>query len=123
MFCNTLTFKFGKTIGLLYLLSAVSGIITILAEKLFYVLKHAPVPSYGLFFVVVLLLNAGVILVANFFIIQIILFVIDCIKLKKILGQPQKECPLSKEIFEYVLFALSLIVPIGYLAAILPNIK
>lgn len=95
MFRNTLTFKFGKTIGLLYLLSAVSGIITILAEKLFYVLKQAPEPSYGLFFVVVLLLNAGVILVANFFIIQIILFVIDCIKFKQIFGQPQEECPLE----------------------------
>lgn len=123
MFRNTLTFKFGKTIGLFYLLCIAAGTITILAEKLYYAIKHITPPDYGLFFAVVLLMNAAVILIANFFFIQIILFLIDCVRLKKIIKMPAVNTPMPKQIYEYFLFALSVIIPIGYIAAILPNIK
>lgn len=115
MFRNTLTFKFGKTIGLLYLLSIAAGLFTIIAEKIFYAIKHTPVPSYGLFFVVIILLNAAIILVINFVAAEIILFIIDCFRMKKIMKLPVTELPLSKQIYEYILFFLSLAVPIALL--------
>ena len=80
-------------------------------------------PDYGLSYVVVILLNAFVILVANFFVIEIILFVINCFRIKKILNSEKNELSLFRLIFEYFLFSISVLVPIGYICAILPNIK
>lgn len=115
MFRNTLTFKFGKTIGLFYLLCISAGIITIIAEKLYYAVQHTPPPDYGLAFAVIILLNAFVIIIINFLIIEIILFIIDCIRFKKITEMPAENITLPKQIFEYFLFALSIIAPVLFL--------
>lgn len=72
MFRNTLTFKFGKTIGLFYLLCISAGIITIIAEKLYYAVQHTTPPDYGLAFAVIILLNAFVIIIINFLIIDMV---------------------------------------------------
>ncbi len=123
MFRNTLTFKFGKTLGIFYLTCAAACVLTIAAERIYYIIKQVPVPDYGLSYVVVILLNAFVILVANFFVIEIILFVINCFRIKKILNSEKNELSLFRLIFEYFLFSISVLVPIGYICAILPNIK
>ena len=123
MFRNTLTFKFGKFLGIFYLSCAAACLFTIAAEKIYYIIKQAPVPDYGLIFVVVILINAFVILAANFFVIEIILFVIDCFRIKKILNSKKEELSLLRQIFEYFLFSISVLVPVGYICAILPNIK
>ena len=123
MLRNTLTFKFGKTIGLFYLICTAAGIFTITAEKIYYLIRHTQIPDYGLSFVVILLLNAFVIFVANFFAIEIILAVIDCFRIKKIINQSKSETNLPRQIYEYILFSISIIVPAGYICAILPNIK
>ena len=123
MFRNTLTFKFGKTIGLFYLICILSGIFTIVVEKIYYLLKQVEMPDYGLSFVVIILLNAFVILAANFFVVEIILFIIDCCRIKKILSsRPKIELSLLRLGFDYLLFSISILVPIGYMCAILPNI-
>ncbi len=123
MFRNTLTFKFGKTIGLFYLFCISASILTIIAEKIYHLILHTTTSSYGLFFAVVLLLNASVIFVANFFIAEFILFIIDCFRIKTIKQLPNIETSKIKTIFEYILFTLSLLVPLCYICAILPNIK
>ena len=123
MFRNTLTFKFGKTIGLFYLFCISASILTIIAEKIYHLILHTTTSSYGLFFAVVLLLNASVIFVANFFIAEFILFIIDCFRIKTIKQLPKIETSKIKTIFEYFLFTLSLLVPLCYICAILPNIK
>lgn len=123
MFRNTLTFKFGKTIGLFYLFCISASILTIIAEKIYHLILHTTTSSYGLFFAVVLLLNASVIFVANFFIAEFILFIIDCFRIKTIKQLPNIETSKIKTIFEYFLFTLSLLVPLCYICAILPNIK
>lgn len=123
MFRNTLTFKFGKTIGLFYLLCISAGIITIIAEKLYYAINHVTPRDYGLAFAVIILMNVFVIIAANLFIIEVILIIIDCIRLKKLAAIPKIEISLPKQIYEYLLFALSVIVPVCYAAAILTNIK
>lgn len=92
MLRNTLTFKFGKTIGLFYLICTAAGIFTITAEKIYYLIRHTQIPDYGLSFAVILLLNAFVIFVANFFAIEIILAVIDCFRIQKsLISQNQKQ--------------------------------
>ena len=123
MFRNTLTFKFGKTIGLFYLFCISASILTIIAEKIYHLILHTTTSSYGLFFAVVLLLNASVIFVADFFIAEFILFIIDCFRIKTIKQLPNIETSKIKTIFEYFLFTLSLLVPLCYICAILPNIK
>ncbi len=123
MFRNTLTFKFGKTIGLFYLYCIAASILTIIAEKIYHLFSHTTPSSYGLFFAVVLLLNAFVIFAANFFIAEIILFIIDCFRIKTIMQTPKIEKTKIKTIFDYFLFALSLLVPACYIIAIIPNIK
>ena len=123
MFRNTLTFKFGKTFGLFYLFCISASILTIIAEKIYHLILHTTTSSYGLFFAVVLLLNASVIFVANFFIAEFILFIIDCFRIKTIKQLPNIETSKIKTIFEYFLFTLSLLVPLCYICAILPNIK
>lgn len=111
MFRNTLTFKFGKTIGLFYLLCIAVCIFTIIAEKLYYAIQNLTPPSHGLFFVVIILLNVFVILTTNFLIIEFILLIIDCFRLKKIKNLPVIQTPLPQKIFECILFILSIIVP------------
>ena len=123
MFRNTLTFKFGKTLGIFYLICAAACLLTVAAERIYYLIKQVSTPDYGLFLVVVILLNAFVILVANFFVIEIILFVIDCFRIKKILNSEKNELSRLRLIFEYFLFSISVLVPAGYICAILPNIK
>ena len=123
MFRNTLTFKFGKTTGLFYLFCISASILTIIAEKIYHLILHTSASSYGLFFAVVLLLNASVIFVANFFIAEIILCIIDCFRIKTIKQLSKIEKSKIKTIFEYFLFTLSLLVPLCYICAILPNIK
>ena len=111
MFQNTLTFKFGKTIGLFFLFCIAAGVITIIAEKLYYALQHSSPPDYGLAFAVIILLNVFVILTTNFFIVEIILFIVDCLRLKKIKNLQTAKLPLAKQIYEYLLFVLSITVP------------
>ena len=43
MLRNTLTFRFGKTIGLFYLFCMAAGIFTIAAEKIYYLIKIAQI--------------------------------------------------------------------------------
>lgn len=112
MFRNTLTFKFGKTIGLFYLLCISAGITTIIAEKLYYAMKHTTPPDYGLEFAVIILLNAFIIIIINFLIIEIILFIIDCFRFKKIKNLPVVETSRAKQFYEYLLFILSIILPL-----------
>ena len=123
MFRNTLTFKFGKTTGLFYLFCIVASLFTIIAEKIYHLISHTNSSSYGLFYAVVLLLNAFVIFVTNFFIGEIILFLIDCFRIKKVKQLPKLETSKIKTTFEYFLFTLSLLVPLCYICAIIPNIK
>ena len=123
MFRNSLTFKFGKTIGLLYLFCIAAGIFSIAIEKIYYLLKHVEMPDYGLSFVIIILLNVFVILAANFFIVEIILFIIDCCRIKKIINCNKKaELNIFQQYFDYLLFLISILVPIAYMCAILPNI-
>ena len=123
MFRNTLTFKFGKTLGIFYLSCAAACLLTIAAEKVYYLIKQVPVPDYGLLFVVVLLLNAFVILAANFFVLEIVLFIIDCFRIKKNLSCKKNELSRLRLFFEYFLFSISILVPVSYICAIMPNIK
>ncbi len=123
MFRNTLTFKFGKMVGIFYLFCISASILTITAEKIYHLFSNTTTSSYGLFFAVVLLLNAFVIFVANFFIAEIILFIIDCFKIKSIIQIPKIETTKIKTIFDYCLFTLSLLVPACYIIAIVPNLK
>ena len=121
---NTLTFRFGKTIGLFYLFCMAAGIFTIAAEKIYYLIKQTEMPGYGLSFAVIIFLNAFVIFAAIFFIVEIILFIIDCFRIKKIVngGLKNDSNPLYL-CFDYLLFSISIFVPIAYMCAILPNIK
>ena len=63
-----------------------AGIFTIAAEKIYYLIKQAEMPGYGLSFAVIIFLNAFVIFAAIFFIVEIILFIIDCFRIKKIVN-------------------------------------
>ena len=122
MIRNTLSFKFGKTIGLFYLICTAAGIFTVAAEKIYYLIKQAEMPGYGLSFVVIILLNAFVIFAAIFFIVEIILFIIDCCRIKKIINSSPDELSPLRRYFDYLLFSISIFVPVGYMYAILSNI-
>ena len=121
MFRNSLTFKFGKTIGFFYLICAIAGIFTIALEKVYYLIKQTETPDYGLSFVIIIFLNAFVIFAVNFFVVEIILFIIDCCRIKKLINSNSKtELSLLQQSFDYLLFSISIFVPIGYICAILP---
>ncbi len=123
MFRNSLTFKFGKTIGFFYLICAIAGIFTIALEKVYYFIKQTVTPDYGLSFVIIIFLNAFVIFAVNFFVVEIILFIIDCFNIKKLISSsPKNGLSLLRQSFDYLLFSISIFVPIGYICAILPNI-